>query len=395
MRHALGIMGIAAAGVLLVVSAAMNWQFGYGLGKTPIDGQIYGMASAAADGLKALIPFFLFAAVRNRQWSQAIAAVALWGVCLAYSLTSALGFSALNRADTTGDRAMKVAIYKDLRTELDRARERLGWMPQHRPEKTVAEEMAVLKQNRRWRSSAQCTNATAKKSREFCASYHKLAAELATAKQAGSVEAQIAVIKSKLARLPSGAVGGSADPQAEVLARLSGQDQAIVQTGLVILMAILVEFGSSLGFYVVFSQWRIYEKHKPLVVTKAPAKSGANDNESAAPAVSNASSVEAKAVPKLMAPETDVERFYRDRIETAEGSSLTATALYEDYCDWCDENGKEPMALPTFGRQFGEQGVQKAKIAGRIRYIGIRLVSGGEQTASDESDEASVGVVAA
>jgi phage/plasmid-associated DNA primase len=79
-----------------------------------------------------------------------------------------------------------------------------------------------------------------------------------------------------------------------------------------------------------------------------------------------------------VAPETDVEKFYKDRITTAEGSSLTATALYEDYCDWCEEAGKEPMALPTFGRQFGELGVHKAKIAGRIRYIGIRLHSGTE-----------------
>ena len=36
-----------------------------------MDGQIYGAASAAADCFKALIPFFLFAAIRNRMWSQA------------------------------------------------------------------------------------------------------------------------------------------------------------------------------------------------------------------------------------------------------------------------------------------------------------------------------------
>ena len=70
-RHALGVLGVVAAGILLVVSAAMNYRFGYSLGKTEMDGQIYGAASAAADCFKALVPFFLFAAIRNRMWSQA------------------------------------------------------------------------------------------------------------------------------------------------------------------------------------------------------------------------------------------------------------------------------------------------------------------------------------
>ena len=66
MRHLLGLLGIIAAGVLLAVSAAMNWRFGYSLGKTELDGQIYGAASAAADCFKALVPFFFFAAIKNR-----------------------------------------------------------------------------------------------------------------------------------------------------------------------------------------------------------------------------------------------------------------------------------------------------------------------------------------
>jgi len=103
----------------------------------------------------------------------------------------------------------------------------------------------------------------------------------------------------------------------------------------------------------------------PKAVAIAKPRSGANDNRSS-PAQ------------RLIAPETDVERFYKERIETQDGSSLTATSLYEDYCAWCEERQKEPLALPTFGREFGELGVQKARIAGRVRYIGIALKSAGE-----------------
>ncbi|MFX9081461.1 hypothetical protein ABTN40_20515, partial [Acinetobacter baumannii] len=67
-RHALGVLGVIAAGVLLAVSAAMNYRFGFSLGKTATDGQIYGLASAAAECFKALAPFFFFAAIRSRMW---------------------------------------------------------------------------------------------------------------------------------------------------------------------------------------------------------------------------------------------------------------------------------------------------------------------------------------
>src|SRR5262245_13121284 len=130
MRHALGVLGVLAAGVLLAVSAAMNWRFGYSLGKTELDGQIYGAASAAADCFKALVPFFLFAAIRNRMWSQALAAAVVWVVVTAYSLTSALGHAALNRLDTSGQRTVQALTYKDLRADLKRHEDRLSWIPQ-------------------------------------------------------------------------------------------------------------------------------------------------------------------------------------------------------------------------------------------------------------------------
>ena len=104
------------------------------------------------------------------------------------------------------------------------------------------------------------------------------------------------------------------------------------------------------------------------VATPAPViskpRSGANDNKTA------------PQPQRLIAPETDVERFYKEKVDAQDGSSLTATALYEEYCAWCEEQTKEPLALPTFGREFGDLGVQKAKVAGRVRYIGIALRSG-------------------
>lgn len=392
MRHALGVLGVLAAGVLLAVSCAMNYRFGFSLGRTEFDGQIYGAASAAADCMKALVPFFFFAAVRSRMWSQAAASALVWVVVMAYSLTSALGHAALNRLDTAGQRATEAQTYKDQRADLTRAKEQLSWVPQARPAQTVQADINTVKNERRWKVSSGCTDVTTSKSRTFCEQYNALTAELASAEQRVALEQRIAAIQGKLAESSGATVMSEADPQAAVLTKLAGAIAPTVkledvQTALTVFIALLLEVGSAFGMFIAFSQWRLYDRHTPAAPRMAPVStaaaavaapravaiakprsSGANDNRTAAPAA------------RLMAPETDVERFYKERIETQDGSSLTATSLYEDYCAWCEDQQKEPLALPTFGREFGELGVQKARIAGRVRYIGIALRSAHESS---------------
>jgi hypothetical protein len=371
----------------------MNWRFGYQLGRSELDGQIYGAASAAADCFKALVPFFFFAAIKNRMWSQAAASALVWVVVTGYSLTSALGHAALNRFDTTGHRAAESANYKDLRADLKRAQDQLGWIPQHRPSQTVQSDIESVKTQRSWTGSKGCTEVNSRVQREFCQQYHSLSAELASAQQAVKLEERISEISTKLMLSSGGAVMSEADPQAAVLAKLAGlflpslkvED---VQTALTIFVAVLLEIGSGFGMYVAFSTWRLYDRTAPALPTSAARPTvvaklieaepvaaaapsagstqvGANDNKSAV----------AKSALRHVAPETDVERFYKERITTADRSNVTATTLYEDYCGWCEEQEKEPLALPSFGREFGELGVQKVKIAGRVRYNGIALRS--------------------
>ena len=396
LRHALGVTGVLAAGVLLAVSAAMNWRFGVSLGRTELDGQIYGAASAAADCLKALVPFFFFAALKNRMWSQAAASAVVWVVVTAYSLTSALGHAALNRMDTSGQRVHEAQSYKDLRADLERAKGQLAWIPQHRPAAAVQSEMDGLKTKREWTWSNGCTDTKSKGNRDFCQQLHTLSSELASAQQAATLEARAADMTAKLASAQGGSHATEGDPQAAFLAKVAGlvipgTKVEDIQLAMTMFIALLLEVGSGLGMYIAFSQWRLYDRQAPAapvmatiatapVIEQAPAivapaqaparqrVTSANDNKS----------LPQQASPKLVAPENDVQLFYKERIETQDGSSLTATALYEDYCEWCEEQKKEPLALPTFGREFGELGVQKAKIAGRVRYIGIALKSGME-----------------
>ena len=408
-KHVLGILGVIAASVLLLVSAAMNYRFGFSLGKTPADGQIYGAASAAADCFKALVPFFFFAAWRNRMWSQAFAAAIVWVVVTGYSMTSALGHAALNRLDMSGQRAFASANYKDMRADTKRAQDQLTWIPAHRPPATVEAELNVHKAQRYWLVTKDCTEVTGKSAREYCQQFHKLSAELASGREAEKLETRISDIGSKLAKAAGGTVMAEVDPQASVLSKLTGVELETVQTTLALFVALLIEIGSGFGMYVAFAYWRMHgaepqtanvevtasaAETAPLatagrtlalppvdvgeadVVAATPepaqppstARLGANDNRTPA---------------KRLLPDSDVQRFYREEVLAFDGSSITLNDLYNSYCNWSEYQEKEPLAMPTFSREFRALGVRKEKIGGRVRYFDVALRS--EQEGTNDS----------
>jgi hypothetical protein len=370
MRHVLGIAGVTAAAVLLIVSAAMNWRFGYTLGKSDFESHLYGAASAAADCFKALLPFFIFAALRNRSYSQALGGALLFAVCFSYSLTSSLGFAALNRADTTGSRVLKAETHQDLRAELVRLLEAQKALPAHRPPATVQAEIDGFRQNSRWAQSEECSNATSVKSMSYCEGYYKLTAEKAIADQAEKNEAKITQLRARLGDLDAVSVAKATDPQSQVLAGLTGRSTEEIQTSLTVLIALLVELGASLGFYTAFSYWRIFDvKGLP-----APASSRAIVPSPAfAPAIRLTQIPDSDPALQPAEPKTDVELYFDERVGKEAGSSVTALALYDDYCQWCEIKEKQPLGLPIFTRRFSDLGVQKAKVAGRIRYMDVKL----------------------
>lgn len=370
MRHVFGVFGVIAATILLCVSAAMNWQYGFSLGKTPFDSHILGAASIAADCMKALMPFFIFAAWRNRNWSQALGGSALWAVCIVYAMTSALGFSALNRSDTSGTRAAQVAKYDDLRAELGRITQQQAVLEKHRPVGTVTAEIEAIKQNYRWTTSVGCSNATLDESRELCTNYYKLNSELAVAKQDDVLAQQAIEVRGKLSPMQNGTTVKAADPQAEIISNLSGLDISKVETAMTILVMLLVELGSSLGLYVSTSTWRLHEQQR------APAPEPVSVVEIIRPVPRYQPMQPVQQAPlQLLLPKSDIETYFETRIRQDDGASVTALSLYDDYCEWCETAQRQPVGLPIFSRQLTELGVQKAKIAGKIRYIGIRIGS--------------------
>jgi hypothetical protein len=387
MRHVFGGFGVAAALILLCVSAAMNWQFGYNLGKTPFDSHIFGAASIAADCMKALMPFFIFSAYRNRNWAQTAGGSVLWAVCIVYAMTSALGFAALNRSDTAGTRSVQVEKYQDLRTELTRITQQQAELEKHRPLGAIQGDIEGLKQNYRWTTSNGCTNATLDESRELCKTFFKLNSELDTAKKDEAFQQRADELRGMVTRIQQGGTTvKDADPQASIISALSGLDIKRVEVAMTILVTLLVELGSSLGLYVATSTWRVHE------AMRRPVSEPVKVVEIIRPATMAETMqppVPVRVQQQLAPPtKTDIEAFFDARIRQDDGASVTALALYDNYCDWCEMMQRQPVGLPIFSRQLTDLGVQKAKIAGKIRYIGIRI--GGFRDEEDSSDLAAV-----
>lgn len=371
-RHVLGAVGVLASGVLIAVSAAMNWRFGYSLGRSELDGMIYGTASAAADCLKALVPFFFFSALRQRMWSQAAAAAVVGIVVTGYSLMSAFGHAALNRNDTTGHRMVEARAYKDLRDDLRRAQEQLSWVPPHRPSATARGEIEGLKVQRLWKHSDGCQTVDGKAAREFCQKYHAVVAEMGSGQQADVLEARIAELESKLAQYSASSAAGDADPQAAVLARVLGFDIDQVQLGLTVFVAVLLEVGSTMGMYMAFSQWRIYEGDDDTAQSK-----GTMIDLEPSSVPGSGMSVESTNDDRLLvhyaAQNSEIQLFCEQRVEQQDDHLTSATGLYEAYSVWCEGRGKQPVALPMFAYGLGELGFRTVKNNDGVWYIDLAL----------------------
>jgi len=429
MRHILGLLGLVAASALVVVSAAMNWRFGFSLGNTEFDGHVYGMASVAADCLKAIVPFLIIYALKTKKWAQALAGIALGIICTGYSLTSSLGFAALNRADNNGARLIKVTNYNDTRVELKRLQDKLSWMPKHRPVSAVNAELQranalQVKMRGRKRQTVEAAtkgcSLTNWVSRKYCANIFDLQKEMAISEEAAKIDTRLVELRSKMSDAGSVAAAGKTDPQADFLASLFGLKLESIQTGLILLVSLLVEAGSALGLFVVFSMWRMDESQmaRPAdaelenkirrelqeiapaglsvalpgtpqaqqqidtaIAKETTAKTeeeilqsdNDNDHENNKYASNEDAQLTKEQRDPILLPKNEMDRYYEERIEKAEGQSTTATQLYDDYCEWCEEQSSSPMSQIPFGKQLSKMEIKKAKIAGRIRYKGIKL----------------------
>jgi hypothetical protein len=351
MQRVLSILGVGAALVMLGVSGAMNYLFLSSLGKTPLEGHVLGGASAAADLLKCLLPFFIASAWRDRRMVASGAGVLVFIFFSAFSLLSAVGFAAGNREAVTEGRETVSSRYESVRRDLQDAEGKLAALPLHRPASVVAEEIARHRQNRRWEATRECSDATQVQSRVYCEQYFSLRAERAAGLEGERLAGVIAALKGEAARLRAGGAGQEGDPQVALVSRISGLGEDKVRLALIVIVALLVETGSSLGLFLASGHGEVFRRR-------------AREGDAGPQAL----------LPAPASPHGRIEDFCLEALVPSEAGGLTVKQVRQAYENWCVRKGATPLERKEFAARFERivLGIGLAKSRGLYGRIALR-----------------------
>ena len=236
-----------AAAALCAVTVAANLKFGLTLGSTPEEKAIYATASVAADIFKCTMAMVVIRLWQKRHYWWAGVGVVFGVLCLTWSLASAAGFALATREHTAAMHAATSKVIDGWTTTIRRAGEQLALVERSRPPAVIEAELASqLVPAPIWKRTQACTELTLPESHTACARVLALRQELAAAQSAQALEERIDEARRHLATAP--VVGQSADPQVAGLAALLGTEEPTLRRALALLLAVLVEAGSAVGF---------------------------------------------------------------------------------------------------------------------------------------------------
>jgi hypothetical protein len=348
------VVGCALSLGLVAVSVFLNFRMGRRSADTEIDGWAYGLAAAMGDGLKAVAPFVMYWGWTKRDALAVMAAGAVFVVISGYSLTAALGFAELHRAAKQSEWRVVIERHADLRKDMARTEARLAQLVPQRSEgeleKAVAAVLArVLAGRGRTvdQVSKGCTVSRAA-TREACAEVARLAEEWERAREQTRLEAVLRETRMQLQAMNTSASGPSEDPQVDALSRAAAlmrlePDRKDVQFGLSLLLALLVELGSGLGFYVSTTPWRM-NAGKPEAEKRH--RNGCHTRRW------TWRPTREKRVAMASNGLGAVELYAMGRLEPRVQGEVGGDELFEDYLVWCRCRGDTPYMKRLFVSQM-------------------------------------------
>jgi hypothetical protein len=331
----------------------MNFTFGSSFGRTTLESYAYGAAFGFADILKVAAPTVAARSFADRKRGAALLGLFLWGTFAVCSAVSAIGASA-NRTFTVDARKVQAALNQSRlssleadQSELRRLRDRLAT-----PEVARAERLQLM------------------------ASAQRLEAAIGDAR--GRLEDAAPIVTTP-------------NPQAYTLAHLTGASMDKVETGLVLLVALLVELGA-LGPFITMNLAKVPEKKKVLANPAPPPRTTSrtflNGKKAAAPAPAPARPQVIRVATSQDDVGNDLGRFLARTSCRDEHSALSSAELLAHYNRYRCEHGQSEISQRRLGDAMAALGYRdKARLSGgRIYYRGLAWSSDGVGVAAHAAD---------
>jgi hypothetical protein len=209
--------------------------------------------------------------------------------------------------------------------------------------------------------------------------------ELAAALSAQALEAKIDEGRRQLTTQP--VVSQSADPQVTGLAAMLGTEQATLRRGLALLLAVLVELGSAVGFALAHAATAnptpagSYPPHRRDASPRSKAPKAATRNPAPSAVVSfaeQAARLKRGRRPTTNHADQSLVRWAEECVQRDNHGCVGARAIYSAYCRWAENVGITAASETRFGRHLTAtitaMGGCKTKRREGTVYLGISLV---------------------
>lgn len=353
---------LAAVGCVIALSVFMNGYFFFiRLGGNPRDLTLAtvevaalagALVTASIDVLKAFAPVFCARAFAHRNYPYVAVSVILLIGGMTLSMIAAYGLIIEQRSGEKTERLAAQETVASLTAQAADAEARIATLGYTRPVATIEAELAAEEQNVRWSASQGCTDATVTRSREFCAAYQIRKAELGKAEALVTERARHAELLQKLEAIRERGGAKATDPQLDGLAAITGWSVAKLETGVLLLVAIMIEFVSAFGLYLVFGHGpkeppqRGARATPPMTLAPATLAPPAPVMAIAPPEIEERPP--AAPPPKNVEREAELGEYGLRRLEHVPGAVVALTDLHADYRRWRATDNRTAMSLRTF-----------------------------------------------
>lgn len=328
----------------IVASATINYIAGTQYGRSFSETQVFAMLGVSADAWKAIGPLFVIALWRSDRRATSGVAFAVWLACAMFAITAALGVATQVRTAVIGKREGSVASYQALERDLLEAERQRANRTVARAtseiETNIAEVLArAVGQRGTVASLSDSCLRNNGRTREACAQVAALRMELATAVERDRLAARIEMLRGEVGRLRGFGGAANADPQSQLLARLSN---GLVSAGdvallLVLLLVVMVELISAFAPLVIQEYVGVHAR-RVAIGRAAPRTVAARRGRSNEVSKRRQRGHQRRQLLSYLA----------QRICPDDHGRVAVDRVFSDFVMWCVDGGRKPMKRDVF-----------------------------------------------